>query len=113
VNDLAKLNQLTSVHLIRPGDQLLIPMPARLADKARQRAKEKGHYVPPDGYVRVSYKVKSGDTLSGIARKLGVSLTHLRKVNGIYKSSLIRPGQRLYAYRPPENRSRGTTRTKG
>jgi len=113
VNDLARLNQLTSVHLIRPGDQLLIPMPARLAAKARQRAQEKGHYVPPDGYVRVSYKVKAGDTLSGIARKLGVSLTHLRKVNGIYKSSLIHPGQRLYAYRPPETRSRGATGTKG
>mgnify|MGYP000396839863 CR=1 FL=1 len=73
---------------------------AELADKARQRASEKGHYVPPDGYVRVSYKVKSGDTLGGIARKLGVSLNHLRKVNNIYKTNLIHPGDRLYAYRP-------------
>ena len=63
-------------------------------------ADEKGHYVPPAGYVRVSYKVKSGDTLGGIARKLGVSLTHLRKVNNIHATSLIHPGQRLYAYRP-------------
>ena len=101
VKDLARLNQLRSVHLIRPGDQLLIPMPATLAAKARRRAAEKGHYVPPDGYVRVSYRVKDGDTLSGIARRLGVSLKHLRKVNGLYKTSLIRPGQRLYAYRPP------------
>jgi membrane-bound lytic murein transglycosylase D len=100
VGDIASLNKLGDVHLIRPGDQLLIPMPAELADKARNRASEKGHYVPPDGYVRVSYKVKSGDTLSGIARKLGVSLAHLRKVNNMHRSSLIHPGQRLYAYRP-------------
>jgi LysM repeat protein/soluble lytic murein transglycosylase-like protein len=100
VNDIAKLNKLGDVHLIRPGDQLLIPMPAELADKARSRASEKGHYVPPDGYSRVSYKVKSGDTLGGIARKLGVSVTHLRKVNNIHKTNLIHPGQRLYAYRP-------------
>jgi membrane-bound lytic murein transglycosylase D len=100
VNDIAQLNKLGDVHLIRPGDQLLIPMPAELANKARSRSAEKGHYVPPDGYVRVSYKVKSGDTLGGIARKLGVSLTHLRKVNNIHRTSLIHPGQKLYAYRP-------------
>ncbi|MBD3869655.1 MAG: LysM peptidoglycan-binding domain-containing protein, partial [Acidobacteria bacterium] len=100
VHDIASLNKLGDVHLIRPGDQLLIPMPAELADKARSRASEKGHYVPPDGYVRVSYKVKSGDTLGGVARKLGVSLKHLRRVNNMYKTNLIHPGERLYAYRP-------------
>ncbi len=100
VNDIARLNKLKDVHTIRPGDQLLIPMPAELASKAEKRAGEKGHYVPPSGYSRVSYKVKSGDTLGGVAHKLGVSLTHLRKVNNIHKSNLIRPGQRLYAYRP-------------
>jgi LysM repeat protein len=100
VGDIARLNKLADVNRIRPGDQLLIPMPAELADKARARAAEKGHYVPPDGYVRVAYKVRSGDTLGGIARKLGVSLAHLRKVNNIHQTSLIRPGQQLYAYRP-------------
>lgn len=100
VNDIARLNKLGDVHLIRPGDQLLIPMPAELAAKARTRASEKGHYVPPEGYERVSYKVKSGDTLGGIANKLGVSLNHLRKVNNIHKTNIIQPGQRLYAYRP-------------
>ena len=100
VGDLAKLNKLKDVHLIRPGDQLLIPMPAELAAQARKRAGEKGHYVPPEGYRRVSYKVKSGDTLGKIASKLGVTVKHLRKVNGIYKSHLIYPGQKIYAYRP-------------
>lgn len=100
VADLAKLNNLHDVHLIRPGNQLLIPMPAELATKAIQRAAEKGHYVPPAGYERVSYKVKSGDTLGKIARTLGVTVSHLRKVNGIQKSNLIYPGQKIYAYRP-------------
>ena len=100
VNDIARLNKLNDVGLIRPGDQLVIPMPAELASKARGRADEKGHYVPPAGYERVSYKVKSGDTLGGIARKLGVTLAHLRKVNNIHRTSTIYPGQRLYAYRP-------------
>ena len=100
VGDISRLNKLKNVSLIRPGDQLLIPMPAELASKAQTRAAEKGHYVPPAGYERVSYKVKSGDTLGGIARKLGVSLAHLRKVNNIHKTNVIHPGQSLYAYRP-------------
>ena len=39
VGDIAALNKLGDVHLIRPGDQLLIPMPAELADKARSLAR--------------------------------------------------------------------------
>jgi membrane-bound lytic murein transglycosylase D len=100
VADIAKLNNLKDVHIIRPGDQLLIPMPAELAAKARKRAAEKGHYVPPSGYSRVSYKVKPGDSLGSIARKLGVTVNHLRKVNAIYRTHIIHPGQKLYAYRP-------------
>lgn len=100
VGDIAKLNRLGDVHTIHPGDQLLIPMPAELAAKAQTRAAEKGHYVPPAGYQRVGYDVKKGDTLGGIARKLGVTVTHLRKVNNIHSTSLIHPGQRIFAYRP-------------
>ncbi|MBE0567694.1 MAG: LysM peptidoglycan-binding domain-containing protein [Krumholzibacteria bacterium] len=99
VQDIARLNRLGNVHTIHPGDQLLIPMPAALAQKAQKRADEKGHYVPPSGYQRVAYEVKTGDTLGGIARKLGVSVPHLRKVNNIHSTSLIFPGQRLFAYR--------------
>nr|MEE4269897.1 LysM peptidoglycan-binding domain-containing protein [Candidatus Krumholzibacteria bacterium] len=100
VGDIAKLNNLKDVHLIRPGKQLLIPMPAELADLARSRAAEKGHYVPPSGYTRVSYKVQKGDNLGVIARKLGVTVAHLRKVNAIPRKHVIYPGQKLYAYRP-------------
>jgi LysM repeat protein len=100
VDDIAKLNKMKNVHMIRPGDQLLIPMPVQLTKMAQDRAAEKGHYVPPSGYKRVSYKVKSGDTLGGIGSKLNVSVRHLKKVNGINKSNLIYPGQKLYAYRP-------------
>jgi membrane-bound lytic murein transglycosylase D len=100
VGDIAKLNKLKDVHLIRPGDQLLIPMPSDLVERARNRAAAKGHYVPPKGYKRISYKVKSGDTLGGIAQKLGVTLKHLRKVNAMPRSHIIMPGQKLYAYIP-------------
>ena len=40
-----------------------------------------------------TYTVKSGDSLSGIAAKVGVSLTDLLSANGFQKSSVILPGQ--------------------
>lgn len=39
--------------------------------------------------------VRSGDTLSAIARKHGLTVTQLRRLNGLGNSNLIRPGQRL------------------
>ncbi len=100
INAIMKLNDIKNKSIIHPGDKLLIPMPAQLAAVAQKRAKERGHYVPPANFKRVYYTVKSGDTLSGIARKLHVTLNHLRKVNNMRKGALIRPGDRIYAYRP-------------
>ena len=40
-----------------------------------------------------TYTVKSGDTLSGIAAKFGVSWQHLQQINGIANANLIYPGQ--------------------
>lgn len=41
----------------------------------------------------VSYTVKKGDTLSGIAAKYGTTYQNLAKINGIKNPSLIRVGQ--------------------
>ncbi len=41
------------------------------------------------------YKVKSGDTLSGIAAKFRTSASNLRKINRLGKNSLIRAGKRI------------------
>ena len=43
-----------------------------------------------------SYTVRSGDTLSGIASRLGTSWTSLKAKNGISNANLIYPGQTLY-----------------
>ena len=41
-----------------------------------------------------TYAVKSGDTLSEIARKFNVSVAKLKTANGL-RNDLIRPGQKL------------------
>ena len=42
-----------------------------------------------------TYKVKSGDTLSVIAQRSGVSMTTLKKINGISNPDLIRTGDTI------------------
>lgn len=122
VNDIARLNKLNSPFTLHPGDELLIPMPGELSDKARKRLESapskvkagkgqsgKGHsgkgkarYEPPAGWERVGYDVRKGDTVGDIARKLGVTVSHLRTVNALPRSNLIHAGQRLFAYKPPK-----------
>jgi membrane-bound lytic murein transglycosylase D len=43
----------------------------------------------------VSYNVRSGDTLSRIAKVFGVTVSDLVSWNGISKHSTLRPGQKL------------------
>ena len=41
------------------------------------------------------YTVQTGDTLSGIARRYGVTISYLVRLNGIRNPNLIYPGQIL------------------
>ena len=41
------------------------------------------------------YRIKSGDTLSGIAARFGTTVRAIKQLNGITDASLIRPGQVL------------------
>ena len=57
--------------------------------------------VDPAGYGSgdvIYYRVKSGDTLGGIALKYRVTVSQLKRWNGI-RGTLIRTGQRLRIYR--------------
>ncbi len=42
-----------------------------------------------------SHEVKSGETLSAIAKRYGLSLTSLRKLNGLGRNAVLRVGQNL------------------
>lgn len=67
---------------IRVGQRLVIPATAKRLQAASQKADAK------------IYVVRSGDTLSTIARRHGTSISALRRVNGL-RGSMLRPGQRL------------------
>lgn len=57
----------------------------------------RGVYVNPMDYVttKVYYTVKSGDTLSSIARKYNTTVTRLKQLNPNINPDLIYPGQRI------------------
>ena len=48
-----------------------------------------------NGAKYVSYRVRKGDSLSRIANKYGVSISHLCKLNGIKRNGVLREGKIL------------------
>lgn len=78
---LATANGLTTKSMVRVGQELVIP-----SDAAARR---------PDVPETTSYAVKNGDTLSGVAKKHGVTVTELEKLNGISRKATLRVGQTL------------------
>lgn len=50
---------------------------------------------PKETTKTVTYTVKKGDTLSGIAKKYGTTYQKIAKENGIKNANLIYPGQKL------------------
>jgi len=72
--EIARLNNLVNPDLIYPG-QVLVIYPA-----------------PPPSWV---YIVQPGDTLLAIARRFGVSVWDIARVNGIWNLNYIYVGQRL------------------
>ena len=68
--------------------------PALMFDFPHQRAVT-DYYVYQKNTRPVYYKVKSGDTLSGIALKNETSVSNICKLNGINTKTVIKPGQTL------------------
>ena len=92
VNQLLSLNGLSLNSVIRPGQSL------SLGNNAKQTTNTVvSTPVSTTSVAKANgtYTVKAGDTLYGISRKFGMSLSQLISSNGISTSSIIRPGQTL------------------
>jgi nucleoid-associated protein YgaU len=69
------------------------PLPSMITDSA-SGAIESAVDTPTVVSKAQSYSVKKGDTLSGIAKRFGLTVSRLKSLNGL-RSSAIRPGQKL------------------
>jgi len=85
VNTLARMNGMAPSDTLRTGQKLVL--------NARAAPSNKPSTSVSTGAV--SYKVRSGDTLSRIAQVFGVSVSDLVNWNGISRQSVLRPGQKL------------------
>lgn len=88
--DVLAWNGLGREGLIHPGQVLSLAAPtptARPRTTARQPA--------PRRAAATTYTVRAGDTVVGIARRLGTTTDAMLSANGLSWSSMIFPGQRL------------------
>jgi membrane-bound lytic murein transglycosylase D len=86
VATLARLNGMQPGDTLRAGQKLVL----------NPRGSAGSRQASASGSARqVSYKVRSGDTLSRIAQVFGVTVSDLVNWNGISRHSTLRPGQRL------------------
>lgn len=92
VAELEQLNGIKNVALLREGQVLTIP-PARPAKQLAKRTETTPK--PSAAPATKTYTVVKGDSLVGIARKLGVSQTELTKLNKIRDPKKLQPGQTL------------------
>ena len=78
--DIAEANNLPSAKRLRPGTELIIPIPAkpRVAQVRREAAPE-----AKDAPGRVRYRIQAGDTLGSIAAEYGTTVRDLQSWNGL------------------------------
>ena len=110
--DLAEANYLPVSARLTAGDRLIVPHEATVlmaarADRgipvadARRTVNEAGQLAEatPTNRVRVSYQVKSGDTLASVARLFQTTVVSIKTWNPRLPSDRLTTGQRLTVYR--------------
>lgn len=87
VNNLLKWNELSANAKLKPGQKLLV------VNKATSQATDN----------KITYQIKSGDTLHKIASKFDVSQKDILSWNKVKNESYIHPGQELTIYLTAKN----------
>jgi membrane-bound lytic murein transglycosylase D len=89
IAQLARMNGISTNALLHPGQRLQIS-----GARASSGALAAANGNPPlSGHV--NYKVKRGDTLSGIARRFAVTVQQIQGWNNMGRSTSLRAGQQL------------------
>lgn len=93
-NEILRLNKIRSARSLRPGQELLLPVPAgvkvqRAVYERVQQAEKPKRVAPGEEYV-----VRAGDSLWAISKVNRVSIYEIKRANNL-RSSRVYPGQRL------------------
>ncbi len=106
---LQEANGITNPRRLQIGQKISIPLypGARLlADAGRQRKNKNIDRMPdPKHYRQVNVTVRAGDTLWHIAKREGLTVSHLRAWNDLNTTLPIHPGDRLTLWLPKDGAS--------
>jgi membrane-bound lytic murein transglycosylase D len=93
--DIADANYLPLKRRLRPGTELIIPIPARSRVATARRAAPSPDPADPQ---RVRYRIRPGDTLGSIAAQYGTTVGELKSWNGLRGTTIV-AGDFLTIYR--------------
>jgi membrane-bound lytic murein transglycosylase D len=91
VAQLARMNHISTKSVLQPGQRLQVAGSG--GSDAGSASAETARVAAVDG--KVKYKVRRGDTLSGIARRYAVTVRELQSWNNMGGSTALRAGQSL------------------
>ena len=92
VRTLMRMNGKRPGETITPGERLVVSKSGSTRSTPRSG---RGNPVESGSVQRVTHTVRSGDTLSGIARRYGVTTQQIAAWNDIKVDGVLRPGQKL------------------
>jgi membrane-bound lytic murein transglycosylase D len=94
-NAIQTVNKIRNVNRISVGQNLVIPVDG---DSSGSRSLASSTGGSPASKRPQTHKIKSGQTLSGIAKTHGVRMSDLKRWNNLKNANRIRPGQKLKLY---------------
>jgi membrane-bound lytic murein transglycosylase D len=94
VNTLMRLNGKRPGQGIVPGERLVVSKSSASNNRSSNRS-GRNNPVESGSVQRVTHTVRSGDTLSSIARRYGVTAGQIAAWNDLKVSGVLRPGQKL------------------
>ncbi|MGB8952981.1 MAG: transglycosylase SLT domain-containing protein [Candidatus Aminicenantales bacterium] len=77
-----------------PNHEYLLKIPVGYGEKALEDINTLSQWIPPEA-TYTWHIVRKGETLSAIARRYRTSVQAIARLNGLRRTYLIRPGQRL------------------
>jgi membrane-bound lytic murein transglycosylase D len=99
---LRQINGISAGRPARVGRTLLVPMQEGSEASNLPDTWDNPEFQSPDDYygTRIVHRVRSGDTLSTVARRYRVSISALKEWNRL-RGTMIHAGQRLVIYKNP------------
>lgn len=87
-------NNIADASKIKAGQKLIIPKNSKTAEN-KNSSKQSSHKIDSKSQKTETYIVQKGDSLFGLAKKLGIEFSELLQLNNLTSESLLKIGDKL------------------